>query len=101
MSLLEKLRPKEQASGLVLQVFTVYDTKVGAFMQPFVCRSQGEAMRIFGDEVNNAQGAFFRHPEDYAMFHIGSFDQGTGMVQPLATPVSLVTAVTLKRETSS
>lgn len=58
-----------------MKVFTVFDSAVGAYLQPFFMRSKGEAIRGFGELVNDKTHQFGKYPADYQLFEIGSFDQ--------------------------
>lgn len=60
--------------------FAVKDLAVQAFGQPFLVRSQGEALRSFQDEVNKTDGqsAIAAHPEDYELYKIGEYHDTTG-----------------------
>lgn len=62
-----------------LLVFTVYDSAVGAHLQPFFSRSMGEAIRSFQDAVNDPQTNFNKHSMDYTLFLLGSFDDAGGV----------------------
>lgn len=66
----------------VLLLCAVWDNKVGAFMQPFVSRSKGEAIRSFSDAVGDKQSPFCKHPEDYHLASLGEFDDNSGMIKP-------------------
>ncbi len=59
---------------MLLQAFTVFDSKTEAYLKPFFCLSIGEAIRTFTDAVNEPGSPFNRHPADYTLFGIGSFD---------------------------
>ncbi|AZL82814.1 nonstructural protein [Apis mellifera associated microvirus 16] len=76
---------------MVLQIFSVYDTKIEAFNAPIFVRTRGEAIRSFQEAVNDpqAQHSIAKHPQDHALFHIGSFDDETGLVTPIVPPASL------------
>lgn len=74
---------------MVTKVFAVYDLKVLAHMQPFFSESIGGALRAFEDAVNDPQCPFNKHPGDYQLFEIGSFDNKTGLIAPL-TPMKLI-----------
>lgn len=65
---------------MLLNLFSVFDSKVGFYMSPFFMRSKGEAIRAFIDIVNDGKSAFSMHPEDYTLFHLGTFDECTGEV---------------------
>lgn len=71
-----------------LKIFCVYDSKIGAFNNPFFQRSTGEALRSFGDAVNKEEN-FRRHSEDYVLFELGSFDDQTAAFDLYDAPKSL------------
>lgn len=62
-----------------LLVFTVYDSAVGAHLQPFFSRSMGEAIRSFQDACNDPKTQFNSHAMDYTLFLLGSFDDAGGV----------------------
>lgn len=64
----------------MLQMFAILDKAVGAFMQPFYARAKGEALRTFTDAVNDPQSPFYKHPADFELYVVGSFDPGNGML---------------------
>lgn len=70
-------------------MFTVYDSKVEAFLPPFFMASRGAALRSFGDTCNDKNHHFNKHPEDYTLFLIGTFDDSNSEIKPLDTPHSL------------
>ena len=57
-----------------LNVFSVYDKAVGAYLQPFFARSKGEAVRSFTDAANSNDHNFHRHSMDYVLMYLGEFD---------------------------
>lgn len=60
------------------KVFGVYDQKVNAFMQPFTMESEGQALRAFSDHVNNPESIWCRHPKDFTLYCLGTFDESSG-----------------------
>lgn len=71
-------------------ICAVRDTAVDAFMRPFVVQHVGAAIRGFGDECANPQSVFGQHPDDFLLFHIGTFDEDTGLVESLPQAIMLV-----------
>ena len=71
------------------QLITVHDSKSGIFTPPVSVIAIGEAIRTFEDAVNDPQSPFNKHPEDYTLFHIGSYDETTASVEMLQSPLSL------------
>lgn len=61
-----------------LQIFSVYDRQVNAFLQPFYCRTQGEAIRSFTEAVNDPNKPFGKYATDYALMGLGEFDDNSG-----------------------
>lgn len=70
----------------------VKDEAVGAFMAPFVCRSQGEAIRSFSDAVADPKMEFGRHPADYGLYVVGEWDDHAGIVRELTQHQLLIKA---------
>ena len=79
------------------QVLAVYDAKAEIFTQPIFTIAIGEGVRSFEDEVNNPQSPFSKHPEDYTLFHLGTYDETSAKFDLLTAPVSLGGALSLKR----
>jgi len=62
-------------------IYSVMDSKVKVFTQPFNRRNANEALRDWQNTVNDPQSPFGRHPGDYTLFEIGVFDDETGQIQ--------------------
>lgn len=77
----------------MMKVFTVYDVKAEAYLNPFIMRSKGEATRGFADEANREDSSIGKHPQDYVLFELGSFDELTGKFDLHAAPESLGVAL--------
>lgn len=76
-------------------IFTVFDSAAKRYLQPFFAESIEVAIRSFRQAVNEDGHQFNRFPEDYTLFHVGSFDQVEGTVGSLPAPHSLGVAITL------
>lgn len=63
-----------------LKVFSVYDSKAAAYLQPFFSTTVGLAMRSFGDAVKDEGHQFHRHAADYTLYQIGEFDDEKGIL---------------------
>lgn len=74
-----------------LQVFTVYDMAVKAFLQPFYARSHGEAIRSFTELANDTGTHVCRHPSDFVLHHLGEFDDASGLFE-CVEPARVVSA---------
>ncbi len=80
---------------MLLRAFTVYDSKVDAYLRPFFLQTPAEAIRSFKDTVNDQQSTISKHPEDYTLFEIGTFDESTGVLEPI-TALGLGLALNFK-----
>ena len=81
-----------------MQMFSVYDTASGLFARPIFAQSRGIAIRSFSDEVNRqaADNTLYQHPEDFQLFHLGVYDDQTGVCESLDKPLRVVTASEVK-----
>ena len=77
-----------------LNAYSIYDEKVLAFNRPYYAETHGAALRAFGEECNRADSMAQKHPEDFRMYHVGAFDQETGVFECLATPPQLLGSAT-------
>lgn len=75
------------------QVFAIFDSKAKFFKSPVLMRTKGEALRAFSDLANDKQTEIGRHPEDFAMFHLGTFDEEKGTYINNSCPESLGLAI--------
>jgi hypothetical protein len=75
-------------------IFSVYDEKAKAYITPFFLPEIGQATRVFGDMVNDTNHQFGMHPQDYTLFKIGDYDDGSGTTesnkQTIANGIELV-----------
>lgn len=83
---------------MIYKVFTVYDSKVEAYMSPFMMQSKGQAIRSFGDECNNSDSMFCKHPEDFTLFEIAEYDDQLGVYNMHDVKIPLGTALENKRK---
>lgn len=83
---------------LTLEIFTVFDQKANAYLQPFFSPTIETGGRIFDQAINN-EGMFNQYAEDYSLFHLGTFDQDECKFTINEPPAHLVNAITLRRTT--
>lgn len=65
---------------MILIMCAIRDSAAKAFLRPFCVNAVGMAIRDFSDAVNDEKSGFHRHPEDYELFEIGSYDEESGIV---------------------
>lgn len=64
------------------QVYSVRDAKTQAFSPPFIASNNGEALRQFDMLCKNPETMVHKFPADFALFHIGSFQEQLGLLVP-------------------
>lgn len=80
------------------KVFAIFDSKVELFDKPNLCKSRGEAMRMFKDLVNESGNVINKHPEDFTLFELGEYDSEKGKLIAHPTPVSCGVAIEYKEQ---
>lgn len=65
---------------MLMQIFAIYDSKAEVYNKPFYELTIASAIRAFSDAANDTQTAFAKHPADYTLFHIGTFDDATAKI---------------------
>ncbi len=70
-------------------VFSVFDSKVGAFLTPFFCRNRAVALRSFTSAAQDVGSDFNRYAGDYTLFEIGEWMPEEGKWSPLEAKVNL------------
>lgn len=75
-------------------IVSILDTAAGAYGRPAYVASEGVAVRQFQDEVNRAHedNQLYKHPDDFQLFYIGTFDDNTGGFDLLASPKMIARA---------
>lgn len=72
-----------------MKAFGVRDIKSASFVHQFFDKSTPAACRGFDVVVNEKASQFGNFPDDFELFELGSLDLDTGLLSPLAAPVSL------------
>lgn len=62
---------------MLRKIFSVYDEKSEAFLQPFFMDTVGQAIRAITDCCSDPNHNFCRHAADFTLFELGSFDDST------------------------
>lgn len=74
---------------MIHQLFSIFDAKAQAYLPPFILPRQEMAERVFSDAVNSNDHQFGKHPEDYTLFLLGTFDDERAEYALQSTPQSL------------
>ena len=82
---------------MLLEIYSIRDSKSEVFTQPFFQLTAGEAERNFQTLVNDPKSTQYSYPEDFALFKLAKYDDQTGKITPLDQPQHICNAVQLKR----
>lgn len=75
------------------KIYSVFDSKVGAYLQPMFFRSKGEAIRSFSTAVSDSAHDFNKYAEDFTLFELGEWDQEKGVLLPHPTALAVGKAI--------
>lgn len=81
---------------MIYLLVTVKDRAIEAFKPCGVCRTEGEAIRVFKDILNNPETPESKHPDDYDLYILGTFDDQTGYLETEAKPRKIADGKTIK-----
>lgn len=63
---------------MVLIMMSPYDEKAQVYLAPFVCKTEAEGRRMMSDAVNEPGSLVARHPDDFSLYIVGSFNDSSG-----------------------
>lgn len=69
------------------RIFAIYDQKAFAYLPPFTLPRAEMAERTFGECINSNTHQFGKHPADYTLFELGSYDDNSGQLTPHLAPL--------------
>lgn len=72
-----------------MKIFTIYDSKAKAYLQPFFSKTEGTAIREAKMIANQEGHQFNSYAEDYSLFYIGEYDELSGKISS-ENPVHIV-----------
>lgn len=73
---------------MILKTFSILDIKTEAYSRPFFTHTTSEALRTFTDAVNDPASPFSKHPLDYILFEVGTWNDHLGISESI-TPINL------------
>jgi len=65
-----------------MKMYTVLDSKVQAYLPPFLAANDLTAQRMLLDGARDPGSLLGMHPEDFLLFMIGEFDEQSGEIHP-------------------
>lgn len=81
-------------------VYSVFDSKAGAYLQPFFAANDALALRAFSGALFDDNHPFARHAADYTLFGLGQFDDETGFLESYPGSTNLGNGLQLKSSLS-
>lgn len=82
---------------MIFSVLAVYDRVAETYGRPFFTTSVGVGLRSFTDEVNNSNpdNQLYKHPQDFELYHLGSFVDDSATFELNDTPQLVARALDL------
>lgn len=77
---------------MILQAYSVLDAKTGVFSPPFFTHHPANAIRMITDVASDLSTLIGRHPADYVLYQIGTWDDSTAHYEG-QSPASLGSVV--------
>lgn len=68
---------------MIVNAYSIYDLKSLVFHNPFYAPTNGAALRIVQDVANDLNTSIGRHPQDYVLYRVGSYNDADGVYQTL------------------
>lgn len=81
-----------------MRLYTIYDSKAEHYGNPISVRTDAEARRQFSVVATDPNTEIGRHPEDFMLFRIGSFNSETGSLTTEAG-TCIAKAIEFQKET--
>lgn len=81
---------------MIYKVFSVYDSKARSYSRPFYAINEEIAVRMFASAIDDPESQLGKHPADFSLHLLGSFDDSTGTFHDQIEKLNLGLAATLK-----
>lgn len=72
-----KKKPELHIEKLV-NMYAVADKVAEIFMPAFSCENHAKAIQGFADVANDPKGVVIKHPSEYDLYFLGTYNQRTG-----------------------
>jgi len=81
---------------MIHKMYAVFDSAAKFYHMPFYQKTEAEARRTFTSWCNDPKTPYNVNPDDYTLFALGEWDDQSGTLHSLDTPIALVKANALK-----
>ncbi|QGH72670.1 MAG: DNA binding protein [Microviridae sp. ctnrr37] len=78
---------------MLFTVFSIYDSAIQTWMPPLYGRNKGEMLRNFADAVSDPGSKLAKHPGDFALFELGTWDDDKNIFDLHKAPIRLCMAI--------
>lgn len=75
-----------------VKLYAVYDSASGVYDGPIPGKADGQMIRQFSDMAINADHAIGKHPEDFSLWAVGNWNDGTGELEEIIN-TKLITGI--------
>lgn len=65
---------------MILRIYSIFDLKAQAFSAPFTHVNDEVAKRVLRDMLASNNSIYSRHPEDFALYFVGEFDDASAQI---------------------
>jgi hypothetical protein len=79
---------------VILEILAAYDAAADMFLEPFFAPTLEVGLRGFREACQKEGHQFNKFPEDYSLWHLGTYNQKLGEITPI-TGRKLTNATTL------
>lgn len=80
----------------MLNVYVLFDAATKSYTSLHTAETDRVAIRGFSRAVNEPASMMHDSPEDFRLMCVGTFDQSTGLLSPLNTPLQVMAAEKVK-----
>lgn len=86
---------------MLLRAYTLHDVKALTYSPPFFQSNNALAIRMLDDLVNDKNTSVGRHPSDFKLYCVGSYDDSNGALTPLNIIEHVCDAIALVMSTQA
>ena len=79
----------------MLVCYSIFDSKAESYSPPFFAGSDGLACRMVSDAASDPGTTLFKHPADFTLYRLGSFDPVSGLITAEIPPKFVANVTTL------
>lgn len=74
---------------MIINIYTIFDDKAKIYNKPFYMHNDAVALRALTDLADDPNTDVHKHPEDFVLFKLGTFDDVSGKFDLIEKEVML------------